>query len=196
MDPTTHLPDAFSHVRLILGFVVSLSLARLLTGLARFVQHPTKYKPDLVHLGWVFSTLLLLVHFWWWEFWLSSIRTWTFPIYAFLLAFAFLLFLSTAILFPDDVSEYGSYGAYFMERRAWFFGLLAAIYVFDVVDTLIKGQEHANQYGIDYWIQAPTYIVLSVVAVFWKSRTFQLAFVSANLLYQIFFIARAFNVLV
>ncbi len=196
MNQAPQIPDAFSHVRLILGFVVSLSLARLLTGLARFVQHPTKYKPDLVHLGWVFSTLLLLVHFWWWEFWLSSIQTWTFPIYAFLLSFAFLLFLSTAILFPDDVSEYGSYGEYFMQRRGWFFGLLAAIYVFDVVDTLIKGPEHASAYGLDYWIQAPVYIVLSVIAIFTKNRAFHIAFVVANVLYQTFFIARAFNVLV
>lgn len=195
MVQTLHVTDAFSHVRLILGFVVSLSLARLLTGLARFPQHPTKYKPDLIHLGWVVSTLLLLVHFWWWEFWLSSIASWTFPLYAFLLCFAFLLFLSTAILFPDDISEYGSYGAYFMERRAWFFGLLAAIYVFDVVDTLLKGPEHASSYGIDYWIQAPTYFVLSLVAIFTKNRTFHIAFVVANLLYQTFFIMRAFDVL-
>ena len=78
-----------------------------------------------------------------------------------------------------------------MERRGWFFGL-QAIYVFDVVDTLIKSQEHAS---IDYWIQAPVYIALSIVAIFWMNRAFQLAFVAANLVYQIFFIARAFNVL-
>ena len=36
--------DLFQHIRLILGMVTSLALARLLNGLARFIQHPTKIK--------------------------------------------------------------------------------------------------------------------------------------------------------
>ena len=82
-----HMPDAFAHIRIILGFVISLSLVRLLAGLARFIQHPDKIKPDALHLLWSLSLLILLVHFWWWEFWLGVIPQWTFPLYAFQLAF-------------------------------------------------------------------------------------------------------------
>ena len=166
-------------MRLILGFVISLSLARLLSGLARFVQHPS-LKRDPLHLLWAVSILLLLVHFWWWEFWLSSVKVWTFPVYAFLLVFAFQLYLLTTLLFPDSIAEYESYGEYFMSRRKWFFGVFASVNVFDVIDTLIKGPEHVSQYEADYWIQPPIYIVLSIVAIFTTNRTFHYAFVRSE----------------
>lgn len=190
-----HMPDAFTHIRLILGFVVSLSLARLLTGLARFVQHPGKLKPDTLHLLWVLSVLILLVHFWWWEFWLGVIPTWTFALYSFLLLFAFQLFLLTTLLFPDNIAEYKGYGDYFMDRRAWFFGLIASVQVFDMADTIIKGANHASQYDWTYWAQDGGTFVLAIGAIFIANRTYQLAFVILNLLVQIWFIASAFSTL-
>jgi hypothetical protein len=36
----------------VIGMVVGLALARLLTGLARFVQHPGGTRPYAVHLVW------------------------------------------------------------------------------------------------------------------------------------------------
>jgi hypothetical protein len=186
----SHIPDAFVHIRLILGFVVSLSLARLLTGMARFVQHPA-LKRDPLHLLWAASILLLLVNFWWWEFWLSSVKVWTFPVYAFLLVFAFQLFLLTTLLFPDSIAEYEGYGDYFMQRRGWFFGVFATVNVFDVIDTIIKGPDHVSQYEADYWIQPPVYVALSIVAIFTANRKFHYTFVVLNLVYQIFFIGRS-----
>ncbi len=190
-----HLPDPFAHVRLILGFVISLSVARLLTGLARFVQHPDKLKPDLVHLLWSFSILVLLVHFWWWEFWLGVIPIWTFALYAFLLVFALQLYLLTTLLFPDSIAEYAGYGDYFMRRRAWFFGLFASVNLFDVADTLIKGAHHAAQYNWDYWVQAPVLVALSLIAIATTNRKFHIGFVALNLALQFWFIASAFNTL-
>ena len=189
-----HVPDTFIHVRLILGFIISLSLARLLTGLARFVQHPA-LRRDPLHLLWAASVLLLIANFWWWEFWLSSIKTWVFPIYAFLLAFASQIFVLTTLLFPDDVDEYQSYGDHFMSRRRWFFGVFASVNLFDVVDTLIKGPEHVSQYEADYWIQPPLYIALSIVAMFTTNRRFHYAFVILNLVYQTYFIGKSLAVL-
>jgi hypothetical protein len=71
----------FEHCRLILGMVLSLSVARLLNGLARFVQHPNRTKIFLPHVLWSFAILLHLIHFWWWEFKLIYVREWVFEIY-------------------------------------------------------------------------------------------------------------------
>jgi hypothetical protein len=57
--------DLFAHVRLIVGMVISLAMARLLNGIAKFVQHPKKIKIYPVHMGWVLTLLLFLIHFWW-----------------------------------------------------------------------------------------------------------------------------------
>lgn len=183
-------PDAFTHVRAILGFVVSLGLARLLVGLSRFVQHPA-LRRDPLHLLWTASTLLFMVDFWWSEFWLYSLRAWTFPIYLFLVAFVMQLFLLTTLLFPDEISEYASYGDYFMDRRKWFFGLFACVIVSDVIDTLIKGPTHANRYELHYWIQAPVYVALCAIAIATRNRKFHYAFVCVSLFYQLLNVTRA-----
>lgn len=187
-------PDAFTHVRVILGFVISLSLARLLTGLARFVQHPGQAR-DPLHLLWAGAILLLLIRFWWWEFWLYAIPVWSFPVYLFLILFVMQLYLLTTLLFPDQIGEYRDYGDYFMNRRRWFFSLFAGVTGFDLIDTLLKGQAHVELYGIDYWIQAPLFIGLALIAIVTTSRRFHYGFVGAYLLYQLVFVASAFTVL-
>jgi hypothetical protein len=143
--PTETAPgtEIFPHIRIILPMVVSLGIARLLTGIARFIQHPGKLPIYPVHIAWVASTLLLLIHFWWWEYRLYVIPQWTVVIYLFLMTYTILLYGLCALLFPDNITEYSDYEDYFMSRRIWFFGILAATFVFDYLDTLIKGREHA-----------------------------------------------------
>jgi hypothetical protein len=190
-----HMPDAFAHVRIMLGFIISYALARLLAGLARFIQHPGTEKPDLLHLLWSLSLVILLVHFWWWEFWLGAIPQWTFPLYAFLLAFGLQLYLLSALLYPDNISEYEGYGDYFMKRRAWFFGLFASVQLFDIADTLIKGEHHASRFDWTYWAQDAATFVLAIAAIFIPSRKVQIALVSLNLIAEIWSIASNFNTL-
>lgn len=142
--------DIFPHIRIILGMVIGLGVTRLLSGVARIVQHPGQYRLYSVHLAWVVSVLLMLVHFWWWEFGLFQIETWTFGKYLFIIFYAVTLFLLCALLFPDSMLDYTSYEDFFYSRRAWFFGLLAATYLLDVIDTLLKGPEHFARFGVEY----------------------------------------------
>ncbi len=64
----------YLHVRVMVGIIVGLIVARLLTGMARFIQHPKLYRIYFVHLGWAFTILLSVIHFWWWEFRLEEVR--------------------------------------------------------------------------------------------------------------------------
>ena len=63
MEHTTPDPAIFGHVRVVIGMVVSLGVARLLTGVAGLVQHPGKVKAYPVHLAWAGFLLLFLLHF-------------------------------------------------------------------------------------------------------------------------------------
>jgi hypothetical protein len=193
--PSTPLPDLFTHIRIVMGIVLGLGLARLLSGLARFVQHPRAEKIDLVHLGWVFSMLLMLVHFWWWEFRLASLQYWRFETYFFLVGYMALLFLLCALLFPDHIAEYNGYWDFLMSRRRWFFGILAATYACDLVDTLLKGSDHLAALGTEYPIRIAVYIVLCIVATLTTNRQFHLAFAYGGLVYQVSFILRLFETL-
>jgi hypothetical protein len=187
--------DIFLHVRVIIGIVLGLSITRLLTGTARFVQHPGKYKLYLVHLGWVAWMLLMLVHFWWWELWLQTITAWTFETYFFLIVYAILLFALCALLFPEDIAEYSGYEEFFISRRRWFFGILAAVFLFDLIDTLLKGREHFEAFGQEYLIRVPVYIALCCIAMVTKNRRFHAAFVIGSLVYEVSWILRQFNTL-
>jgi hypothetical protein len=186
-------PEAFPHIRIVMGMVVGLGVTRLLSGVARIVQHPTQYRLYPVHLAWAASVLLMLVHFWWWEFGLYGIAEWTFGIYLFIIGYAVLLFLLAALLFPDSMLDYSGYEDFFISRRAWFFGVMALTYLFDVVDTLIKGEAHFERFGNEYLIRTPLFVVLCIAAAWTPNRPFQAAFVAVTLVYQASWILRLFD---
>ncbi len=185
--------EVFPHIRIVIGMVVGLGVTRLLTGLARMIQHPDRDAIYGVHLAWVASLLLYLVHFWWWEFGLFGIEDWTFGTYLFVIGYAVTLFLLCALLFPDSMADYSGYEDFFLARRGWFFGLLAATYGMDVIDTLIKGEEHFARFGIEYLIRTPLLIALCLIAIWTRDRRFHIAFVAFTLIYQISWIARLFD---
>jgi hypothetical protein len=185
--------EAFPHIRIVMGMVIGLGVARLLSGVARIVQHPKGYQLYPVHLAWVGSMLLTLIHFWWWEFGLFAVEQWTFGIYLFIVSYAVLLFLLCALLFPDSMLDYKSYEDFFISRRAWFFGVLGATYLFDVADTLIKGAAHFERFGTEYLIRTPLLVGLCIAAALTTNRWFHGAFVVFTLIYQASWILRLFD---
>jgi hypothetical protein len=194
MEP--HIPsgtEVFPHVRVVLGMVIGLGVTRLLSGFARIVQHPGQTPVYGVHLGWVALLLLTLVHFWWWQFGLFGLAHWTFEVYFFVITYAIVLFLLCALLFPDQMSDYAGYEDFFYARRRWFFGFLAATYLLDLVDTLIKGEAHYARFGMEYLIRTPLFVALSLIAMWTENRRYHLAFVAFALIYQIVWILRLFD---
>ena len=195
MDPVTQHPEVFGHVRIIMATVMGLSVARLLNGLARFVQHPKRDQIYGVHLGWAAFLLLSVVHFWWFEFGLSRIAIWTFPVYFFVLGYAALFFFICALLFPDRMDDYAGYEDYFHSRQRWFYGLLACLFVVDLIDTATKGAEHFQSLGPAYPYKQAALFSFAIAAVFIRNRRYHAAFVAAALVAQTWFILAEFEIL-
>ncbi|MBU6452951.1 MAG: hypothetical protein KGS72_14295 [Cyanobacteria bacterium REEB67] len=193
MDQHLETVKIFEHCRLIMGMVLSLAVARLLNGLARFVQHPKKVRIYPVHLCWVFAILLHLIHFWWWEFKLIHVEQWTFEVYLMLILYAISIFLLCSLLFPDEMQEYSGFEEYFMSRRKWFFGIFGLSFVIDLADTALKGAEHFQSLGWEYPIRNFSYIVMCLVAAFSPNKKLQLAFVVIALVYELSYIFRLFH---
>ena len=131
--------DLYLHIRVIISIVLGIAITRVLSGLAKFVQHPGKLKVYPVHLLWALIVLISSIHFWWWEFGLAAITSWRFELFLFVLFYAFLFALMANILFPDELEEYAGYQDYFQSRRGWFFGLLIVSMLTDWFDSAIKG---------------------------------------------------------
>jgi hypothetical protein len=195
MALSTAPADIYPHVRLVLSMVVSLSIARLLTGASRFVQHPSGKQIYWVHLGWAVFMLLHLVNFWWWEYRLAALAQWNFATFFFVVCYAILFFVLCTLLFPDQLADYANYEEYFYSRRKWFFGILATSFAFDVADTAIKGAQRFNDLGMEYPLRVVIEIALCVTAMISSNRRFQAAFVVLTLVYQVSWILRQFNTL-
>lgn len=187
--------DQFTHIRTILGVVMGLSLARLLAGLARFVQHPKGEHIYLVHLGWVVFLFSAVIHFWWSEFALAHVERWTFEYYLFLICYAALFFFICTILFPDRMEEYEGFADYFHSRQKWFYGLLAGLFVVDVVDTLWKGMAHFQALGLEYPFRQCIMVALCISAMFIKRRRFHQVFVGVAVIAQFYWILHYFQFL-
>lgn len=162
MEHAAPNPAEFFHVRVIIGVVTGLAVTRILNGLARFTVPRAPAKAYAVHIAWAVFMLLMIVHFWWLEFALGQVQRWTFELYAFLIVFAALHFLTAAVLFPDRADALSDAEAYFYESRNWFFGLLIALLVLDLADTATKGLEHARALGLGYAARQATLIAIAI----------------------------------
>jgi len=182
----------FPHIRIVMGMVIGLGITRILMGVAGLVQHPNRARVSLIHILWAFSTLVELIFFWWWQFALFAIHQWNFALFLFVVGYAVVLFLMAALLFPDSLAEYKGYEDFFLKRRKWFFALFGITFVFDLIDTLVKGEEHFARFGYEYYIQTPIGVALSILAIWSGDRRFHLALIVVHLIYQASWIVRLF----
>lgn len=187
--------DAYIHIRVIIGIILGLSLSKLLSGVAGFVQHPSRQRVYAVHLVWVAFAFLSVVHFWWFEFYLSTVPNWTFELYLFVIFYAGLYYLLCALLFPDKMDDYIGYGEYFMSRRKWFFGIIATIFLMDLADTAIKGFDRFTSFGVMYPTRNFIYCAIAISAIFIDNRRYQLTIAVLALVFQLFWILRSFSTL-
>jgi hypothetical protein len=183
-------PELYSQVKVVISIIVGLCITILLKGFAQFVQHPRRNKVSILHLGWAASLLLGMIHFWWWEFRLTMVQQWTFAIY-FVILYAILFFLST-LLFPSDLADYTGYEDYFLSRRRWFFGFLAATFLADIIDTSLKGAAYLHSFCLEYPIRIAAYLVVCIIAMITKNRRTQLMLLTLSGLYQISYIVRLY----
>ena len=182
-------PGFYVHLRVAIGVGLSLSLARLLTGLARFVQHPGRNPIYPVHLGWVAFMILEVLHFWWFEFALGQVHHWTFERFFFVMTFASIHFFIATVLFPDDLSDYGSFRRYFTSRKTWFFGLLIALIACDQIDTLLKGKAYYLSLGPAYPVKQGLSALVALGAIRIDREWYQIAAVSMVLAAEVAWIA-------
>jgi hypothetical protein len=187
--------QVYFHARVLMGVVVALAVTRILSGLPKFIQQWGHKPLCATHLLWVFTVLLMAVHFWWFEFGLIRIHPWRFELFVFVLFYAFLFYLMATVLVPDDVGTHPDYEEFFMARRGSFFGLLAASVPVDLADTLIKSGTYYASLGPEYPVRLAVQFLLCIVAIRTSNRWFHLAFAGLYLVYYASWVLRLYNVL-
>ncbi|MBP7000557.1 hypothetical protein [Amaricoccus sp.] len=190
--PSQH--EAFLHVRVLVGVVVGLTLTRLLLSLARLVQHPGHARLSAIWLGWALFLLIATLHLWWFEFGLATV-TWRFEIYAFTVLYAALYFFTCAVLTPDAIDDFARLDAWFDARRAWFYCLLAALLLCDLIDTRLKGEAHFAWLGPLYPLRQIGLAAAALAAARARDRRVDACVLAAALLSELALIAGRYDLI-
>ncbi len=179
---------------MIVSTVVGLSIARLLTGLARTIQHPNQGARGGVQFVWVLVLLVAVLHFWWFQFALLRTQLWTFERYVFVVGYAALHFFLATILYPDHASD-GSDEDYFMAHRRAFFLSLVTLIVFDTVDSCLKGMPHLMSLGLPYALRQLSFLSICVAGFTARLRSVQCAIAIIALALEILWISYRYTYL-
>lgn len=186
----------FEYIVVLISIVIGLALTHLMQGVAGLIQHPNRARTWWVHLVWVAYMFINTIFWWWYEFRLQRIEEWTFSVYAFVVFYAFFIYLICALLFPRDLEGYDGYRDYFLSRRKWFFGLLAGWAIIDLVDTAIKNTAESNylaSLGMEYVISQIALTVGAIVGLVSRRTSIHAAIAVLFLIYQVSWVLRVFN---
>ena len=179
----------FEYVMVLASIIVGLGMTHLLQGVLDIIQERTRaYWVHLVWVGWAFIQAI----FWWWEFRYSQVETWTFPLFMFVIGFAFLVYLMCGFLFPKSIDGYGDFKTYFYARKAWFFGVLVAFFSVDLIDTALKGMDYFWGLGPEYIIATPLLVLGALAGAIVRNERFHAALAICVFLYQISWALRFF----
>ncbi len=184
--------SSYISVRGLLGIILGLGIGHLLQGVARMVEN-RKQKPYWVHLLWCLFLFLYLLHFWWWEMHLDLVTAWTFPVYFLIAMYATVAYMACVILMPGELREYENYRLYFFSRKAWFFSLIIALLLLDLLDTRLKGAAYWHSMGTRYLLREVGYLLLSVLGIVVANRRLQATLAILAVLGEIAYILQYFR---
>jgi len=177
--------ELFEYIAVFTSIVAGLGVTHLLQGVARLIQHPGRKQLYWVHLVWVVYTFYTIIFWWWWEFRFVQVEVWTFPLYLFVISFALVLYLLCVLLFPSELGEYAGFKGYFYSRRRWFFGLLTLFFLFDFLDTWLKGSDYFFSLGTEYMVSSIAQPTGCVIGMFSKNERYHSVFAVLSLAYQL-----------
>ena len=179
----------------VIGLVAGLCITRLLSGLARFVQHPSRTADLSDPLGWAIYLLLAVMHFWWFEFGLGRGPVLGLRALSLRGGYASLFFFTGTLLFPDRMDDHHGFADYFPLAAGVVLRVLAAIFLADIVDTAPKGPSIFAALGAPYPVRQVVLAMLALVAHAGAGPRFHAAFPALALAIEVWSILGQFYIL-
>ena len=174
----------FEYLAVLISIVVGLGLAHVLTSVTRVIHARRSARIYWVQLVWALNVSLWMIAFWWFTFALNTVEVWTYGLYLFLIAYAVMLYLLVALLFPHDPPTDQDYEAHFFANRPWFLGALAAFALMDMADFWVKAETGFDIVTLGpYLVFILPVLALSVAAIFVERRGFHAFFALMSLLW-------------
>lgn len=171
--------DQFEYIMIPIGIISGLSIANLLGGFGKTVYrlsgHGAPIKTNWAHTVWVLNTAFWIIAYWWYQFNLSELDPWTLQSYLSALVFPVVLYVQTVILFPERFNDIEDVGAYFLDTRVWFFGLLLVANLADILDgTFTSGLNYLLGLGASLLIVTAAAAIVVIVGIISRDLRVQL----------------------
>lgn len=143
--------DTFEYVTVLISIIVGIGITHLLMGLGRLLGSTGTRKSYWLHTYWMINVLFYLISFWWFTYKLRDQENWDFAHYLFLIIYASVVCLLSAVLFPVDLPEKFDFKTHYFKSRKSFFPLFSIAGLLDVGDTVMKGTDNLELVGSLYW---------------------------------------------
>ena len=193
LELTTLLMTSYEYISILLSIIIGVGITHLLIGLGRLVNKPKTLKIYWIHIVWTFFIFHYMITFWWFEFKLGSVQEWTFQLYYFIILYAIILFCLCIINMPFHFPE--NFKQYYYSKRKWFFSVILAYNIVDIIDTLVKGSDHIINLGTGYLLLITVSILLSIVAIFSRKELVHGIIAITYALYHVLYTFIVFNAL-
>src|SRR5262249_8567567 len=111
--------DAFSYLAVLISIILGLGMARLLTGVGRWIEQRNAFRPFMPAMVWAGILLLVHVQTWWSMFGLRFLTEWTFVRFTVVLLQPAILFLLATIVLPSEGGSSLDLRANYASQRRW-----------------------------------------------------------------------------
>ncbi|MGH3428157.1 MAG: hypothetical protein ACRDQZ_11430 [Mycobacteriales bacterium] len=171
----------FDYFAVLISVILGLALIHPLRGLAKLIQMRHDVRPYWVHVVWTFNVIIFVLAIWWGMFWWRGLQELSSEWFFFLIAYAILLFMWAALLYPPEFSRGMDCESHFFSHQRWFFGIQVVVVLMDIPETLVKGAAHLRAVPKEYPVLIAVLLGISVAALISTKRRVQ-GFLSIALL--------------
>jgi hypothetical protein len=169
--------DPFSYLVVLTSIVLGLAVTRVIAGLGNIIQARRRRRPYWVHSVWMINLLLTITIVWWVAYRWRTQEQWTFVLFLWLLLTPTLLYLISALVFPDneEAQNVTTWETYYYQNNRDIFILYALVFPIDLVDTMLKGLAHFQAQGPLYLATMLLWLALLAAAAFTRRRGYHAA---------------------
>ena len=148
---------AFDYLTILLSIVLGLSITCVLAGFARLIDNRARVHFHWLSIFWATWIFIICVQHWWAKFSLRHVSNWTFGGFLLELMVPVMLFLGSAIVLPQSITEPVDLRTWFQSNRRWLFGCLALLPVFSLTTDIVNGGFH---FDADHLLVATSIVIL------------------------------------
>lgn len=150
----------FEHVSVFVSIILGLAVVHLLGGVSLILDTRVKTKIYGVHLAWTLNMLFLTVLVWLGNFVLAPVSEFTSGHFFNLLAYAMVVYLMSALLYPVQGGEVTDFEEHFRANRSRFYSLGVLFVITDAVDGLLESRATGLELNPFQYGQLTLFLVL------------------------------------